>query len=136
MKAVADINSQPRPYLTGYREIDEEHEDLFTVVADFTAAVRSHAEPLLIEKMISVACNYADFHFDHEESIMKNRGYPFCGEHKQCHDAFISTIQRLQREFASGQEISAEISYFLQAWIKDHVFGLDREFAAFLSGPV
>ena len=136
MKAVADNNSFSKPYLTGYPEIDEEHEDLFTVVEEFNVAVRSRAEPDLIEKMISVACNYADYHFTHEETIMRNMGYPFHNEHKKCHELFLSTIQRLQQEFASGQEISAEISYFLKSWIRDHVFGIDKELAAFLRGPV
>ena len=121
--------------MTGLQEIDDEHDDLLIVVADFALAVKSGAERSLVEKMISVAHNYADYHFNYEEGIMRSLSYPFRIDHEECHRRFLSAIDMFHYEYSMGSDISEEISYFLQAWVRDHIFGPDRELALFLKQP-
>ena len=124
-----------KPYLTGLQEIDDEHEDLLIVVTDFARAVESGAERSLVEKMISVAYNYADYHFHHEEGIMRSLSYPFRIDHEECHRRFLGAINKFQHEYSRGNDISEEIPYFLQAWVRDHIFGPDKELALYLKYP-
>ncbi len=66
---------------------------------------------------------------------MKDVGYPDLALHRERHEAFVRDVHVLQelleRDGATPKSLSAMVDA-VQAWVTEHVWGLDRELAEFI----
>ena len=65
----------------GVPEIDEQHRTIFAEAARFDAAVRAGVQGREIQELFDFLSRYAREHFEAEEQLMREVGYPRLASH-------------------------------------------------------
>jgi len=76
---------------------------------------------------------YAESHFSLEESYMLKLNYPRTEEHIRAHNKFREELNAMnldQHQF--DEQVRESISLFLREWLTRHIFGIDKDFEAFV----
>lgn len=116
----------------GHSELDAEHRSLFEVLATLS---RGPCEIELIDTQIQVLEHYVVAHFDREECLMAEAGYPFLAEHRQQHEDFRATVASLRARWGEGHPaaIRQEITKELSAWLSYHIIDSDHGYKGWIT---
>jgi len=118
---------------TGIRSIDKQHMKLIDMLNEFYENIKSKSTKEILSDLIKEMREYSVFHFNSEEDLLKQYGYPGLEEHKSEHNRFIRKVEEFENRFNSGMIIlSFEITDFLRSWLKDHIQVTDKEYSRFL----
>lgn len=121
----------------GVALIDEQHQQLFARAAAFLAATeRGEGEDHVLETLGYLA-GYAATHFEAEEALMRDSGYPELAAHVREHKAFHGTLHELTMAFARqgiSSLLAASTSRKLVAWLDEHVRSTDRALGSWVRG--
>lgn len=120
-------------YETGIVALDNEHKRLVEQINRLYEAVRDkHAEEALGD-ILSMLEDYTENHFQHEEKLMAEYGYPGLEEHKEIHAQLRSSVQDLKERSRSGtEELARELLMFLRVWLLEHITEVDKKYGAYL----
>ena len=126
--------SWSKQYLIGNEIIDAEHEELFNLINNFhTAWVKAHNRQD-IARILNQLITYAQMHFQDEERIMAEAGYPALAQHQQIHEAMIDTIFQLQQSYEEGNlHLEMDTMKFVKTWMVGHILENDYAFRDFLA---
>lgn len=118
----------------GEREIDKEHWGLFALIHDLSDKREQGALETSVAATMEALVAYVDVHFEHEERLMQETGYPGYGAHKKVHAALGRRVGEFRDDFLRGPETFDydELMEFLSNWLGQHILKLDMEFASFL----
>ncbi|UTC74008.1 hemerythrin family protein [Treponema sp. OMZ 792] len=119
----------------GYNTIDLHHKKLLSIMGQFKNLFELSQEEykLKIGKIIKNLSDYTYYHFEEEEKVMKEYGYPGLKEHASIHNSFIKKIQEAIIPMASGNiETGLQFYDFLGKWLVDHIAGADHEWAEYI----
>lgn len=121
-------------YLIGHETIDSEHQELFRLINTFHDQWINRREQQEIAKVLNQLVAYAQQHFQHEEAIMQQHGYPLLGDHQLIHEIMVDNIFKL-RQSLETQDLRLEIDTmnFVRSWLVDHVANHDFLFRNFLA---
>jgi hemerythrin len=76
---------------------------------------------------------YAEHHFYLEEAYMVKLDYPEAETHMKAHDRFREELTILvETQDSMDSALQDAVSLFLSKWLKLHVFGIDKDFEAFV----
>lgn len=119
----------PTTYSSSFASLDRDHALLIEILNELKASANASASTRNELRLRLLA--YLDAHFEHEEDLMDEFQYSESAAHKASH--------REMREKAhaaihldSPAAISAYVSV-LERWIEEHMCGIDRKLADFLS---
>lgn len=110
--------------------IDYEHKELITLVDRLT----ENPGPELAREILDFLSDYVVKHFAHEQVMHKKTRYPKAEEHRQIHADFVDAVIALDQEYrdsGSSPEVLEKLVSILNAWLRDHIMGVDMEFAAY-----
>ena len=116
-------------------EIDDQHRALFAKVERFDAAVRAGVRGAEIRELFTFLGQYANEHFESEERLMREAGYPRLASHTLEHAEFRRRLATLLPHWESeGESISLlmAVSGFLARWLREHVATSDRAIGEYL----
>jgi len=118
----------------GEDEIDKEHWGLFALIHDLGDKRAQGALETSVAATIDALVAYVDVHFEHEERLMRETGYPGLAAHKKVHEALGRRVGEFQADFQRAPENFdyEELMEFLSNWLSQHILKLDMEFAGFL----
>lgn len=124
-------------FSVGIEEIDRQHQHLFEIgeeihqlMADFQGQDRFDEISAAIEKL----AQYTVFHFDTEEKLFAQYGYPEAEEHEKEHRTFINYLNSLDLEHIdSNQEVMIkDLLKFVALWIFKHINNSDFGYKEYL----
>jgi len=121
----------------GVPEIDAQHKALFEHAASFEAAVKARG-PYRLKELFAYLHSYARVHFDVEERLMREVGYPRLAEHVQQHSDFKRRLQSLIPHWEIEGDSAAlllALQGFLHFWLADHVRHSDSRIDDYLRRP-
>ncbi len=121
-------------FALGLPLIDHQHQELFARVHDFRVAL-ARGDLKAVAEMLSYLGIYVFEHFSTEEVEMMEAGYPDFDAHREVHEAFVTTVERLGREAqASGftPELTARLDRLVESWLTHHILEQDRLFGDWL----
>jgi hemerythrin-like metal-binding protein len=121
----------------GVDQVDAQHEHLFEKANRFKAAVQAHEPYDRLEELFAFLSEYVLEHFEAEERIMRERGYPRLAEHMQEHVQFRRRLSSLVPQWnaeGESQAVLTALMGFLDGWLTQHVSGSDQEIGTFLRG--
>lgn len=126
-------------YLTGIKRIDEQHKVLVNTLNEANARLAVNVTRELLEQITRDLLSYALYHFDTEESLM--REYDYIGlsaidaeKHRQEHRGFSQRVVTLRDGLRDGRLVSREeLLTFLNNWLVNHILHTDKRFAEFLN---
>ncbi|MBS1229584.1 MAG: hemerythrin-like metal-binding protein [Proteobacteria bacterium] len=120
-------------YSIGDDLIDTEHEELFRLVNAFHDHWQEKRNQQSIAELLNQLITYAEMHFQHEEAIMLDAGFPRLAEHQQVHEAMVETIFKLRQSFeANDSHLEMNTMKFIKTWLLEHIIQNDYLFRDFL----
>ena len=126
-------------YLTGIDRIDEQHQVLVNTLNEANARLAVNVTRDLLEQITRDLLSYAIYHFETEETLMKD--YDYAGlsaaddeKHHQEHRSFSQQVVSLREGLRDGRLVTREeLLSFLNNWLINHILHTDKRFGEFLN---
>jgi hemerythrin-like metal-binding protein len=120
-------------YETGIAEIDHDHRLLVGIINELYEAMKSGHGYEILTQTIDRLVDYANRHFETEESFMRISHYPQQAAHEQEHRLLRQKVEEMERQRRANKGPSAvELLTFLCDWLRDHVTTADKELGVYL----
>ena len=124
-------------YIIGNKIIDSQHEKLFEIFDKLFEAMSLAKDRQIISIILEELLNYSNYHFDAEETIMKEINYPYYDQHKDEHEVFISEVKGLISTYKSGNyDVTVKTLDFLYYWILNHILASDKKISNFIKNKL
>ena len=115
-------------YEIGNTLVDSEHKEIFGIV-DRLLADDFAGRPDKIKTAVDFLSDYVARHFEHEEQLMEESGYPDMAAHKKQHRDFVKTVGELMERIEGNLDsvyFSLEVNKVIVDWLAEHVMGSDK----------
>jgi hemerythrin len=119
-------------YETGIEIIDAQHRALLEDLNHLAEVLEGGAAVEALNEGLAGLAQRTIKHFQTEEGLMKEMGYPArCGHLDQHHDLILQvrTLQYLQ---AKGQAVGREVADHLAGWFDHHIRDADMGYVSYL----
>ena len=128
-----DIFPWNENFNTGILIIDEQHQKLAQLLNQLASHIANQVELPELDRIFYELTDYTVYHFDTEETFWHDNLAEDSIEagHKEVHDSFITTIQKLKAEEHSqpAEKTIEDILSFLTRWLASHILETDRYMA-------
>ncbi len=125
-------------YLTGIDRIDEQHKVLVNTLNEANVRLAACVTRELLEQITRDLLSYALYHFETEESLMREYHYPELADtdaelHQQEHRGFSKQVVSLRDGLRDGNLVTREeLLSFLNNWLINHIQHTDKRLGTFL----
>jgi len=119
---------------TGREDIDDQHRHLFVLANRLQdAATAEVPDAEAVSDTIYDLTDYVVQHFNDEQELMADEGYPSVSAHRALHEHLTGEVMRFAAEYFNGEEVAAgRIAPFLAEWLKTHIRSEDLQFIRYL----
>lgn len=123
-------------YRIGHEEMDAEHLILFSLLNQLDTNIQHDMAGACLGDVVRALEAYIDYHFAHEEALMKVWGYPHLERHSAKHHVFMGDLSRLRRDALGGDDLKAALTLrgFVLDWLLNHILESDVDYAQFIAG--
>lgn len=113
--------------------IDEEHKKLVAIINQLYDGIQARQGHEVLGDVLAGLVAYASEHFQHEEHLFAQTGYPDAAQHIREHNDFAAHVREMQHCYSSAPTavLSVEVLDFLRKWLIDHVQGSDRKYSEY-----
>ena len=124
-------------YAVGIAEIDRQHQELFRMaeeIYDMALDVNGESHMQQVMDLLIALKQYANDHFDLEESLMGRYEYPGLEAHSREHEKFRTQLAEMSiiKENQSQKQVVTELIKFITQWIFRHICTEDAAYSPFL----
>mgnify|MGYP001809684752 CR=1 FL=1 len=121
-------------YKIGQWEMDAEHLILFSLLNQLDININADMAGECVHDVLTALDAYIDYHFAHEEALMKAWGYPQLESHSATHHQFMGEIAKLREELKSGDVVrgALKVRRFVLDWLLNHIMETDVDYARFI----
>ncbi|MDU7339179.1 MAG: hemerythrin family protein [Clostridium sp.] len=126
-------------YMLGVPLIDEQHQELFRRVTDFVEIVRKpvpwEQKTERVSQTLEFMKDYVVTHFQDEENLQREVGYPELISHKKLHYEMVAYVLQISREYEENgyqEQLMQQFAGRLLAWLINHVASEDQQIANFV----
>ncbi len=121
-------------YSVNVGQLDEQHKKLVEMINTLDNSMKSGDRIETIRVILDELLDYTAYHFETEERLLVQYGYPRVENHRKEHDALSWRVLDLRTRFDSGAGVEAkEILDFLTDWLKNHILFSDKQYGSFLN---
>jgi hemerythrin len=119
------------------KEIDNQHKELVYILMQVSDLKKTGVSPnrdliqlpILIKKLFY----YSKFHFESEESLMREIEYPDLQKHIKIHLEFIDAVKNFAFKFKAREtNLTDEVLLFLKDWTINHILDEDAKIKTYL----
>ena len=111
--------------------IDTQHKELVDRLNAVTSMGVKSVSKEETQKTLDLLGDYIVKHFNDEEALQKQSGYPKYEWHKAQHQQYIGEFQKLKKEFATNgysAKFTLDLSNSIINWIVRHIKSVDVDF--------
>jgi len=119
---------------TGISKIDAQHKELVDRINAVTAMGTKSISNDETKKTLDLLGAYIIKHFNDEEALQKQSGYPKYEQHCQQHKLYIVEFEKLKKEFAQNghsAKFTLDLSNSIISWIVRHIKSVDADFGKY-----
>ena len=114
-------------------EIDRQHRRLVELMNRLLELQEEKKPDDAVADILGALTNYLGYHFETEEQMMIDRGYPEIESHREEHQAFVTQVAYFIATYRnSGDSLKRDILTFLKEWLSEHILKTDADFGSFL----
>ncbi|WGS85461.1 bacteriohemerythrin [Methylomonas sp. UP202] len=116
----------------GIPSVDAQHRRLVEILNRLDEAVAVGDEPSAILDLVAALIDYTDYHFKHEEELMRAGNYAADDFELHCqqHRDFVATVvAEQQKAIAEPDRVSNALLEFLVGWLSSHILYADKKMA-------
>ena len=122
--------------VTGNKTIDEQHKELISKINDLLDAVETSQGQATAMRMLNFLNDYVVYHFEAEENLQKEVGYPGLADHQKQHAALKQTVadltDMLTEEEGATPAFVEQLNKKVIEWLYKHIEGFDRSVAEYI----
>lgn len=121
-------------YETGIDIIDSQHQRLFQYFEEIEAALRLQDEEV-VNRVCRGLIDYALYHNNFEESLMKQAGYPMLDAHSKVHEGFAERAKGYLNKLEDGantMKLAREIRVDIGLWLINHIKREDMHYVSYV----
>ena len=108
--------------------IDEQHRGIVATINSFHHFAQKGQAREVIRPTLLILEQFTELHFETEEALMKESGYPRFEEHRLLHQELMKKTRSIARE--TTQMIDSDVVLqFLKQWWLGHINVEDRKYA-------
>lgn len=118
---------------TGIQAIDEEHHEIIKQYQKLYALMKDGLGHDFYEDFLTFLSSYVISHFENEERIQQEIGYPQMDVHKHSHSEFkekLASFIQDKKVPPSNQDL-LKINLFVKDWLIHHIYVEDRKIGAY-----
>ena len=119
-------------YCIGIPIIDEQHRCIVSIINSIHYFVAEHRELDVLESIINMMLQYTVIHFNTEEAMLKEAGYPSIEEHVLLHKQLINQLKSVSHEAMQDCDVGPLLK-LLRAWWLSHINQEDRKYVPFMT---
>ncbi len=113
----------------GVGTVDSEHQLQTRLVAVLRDAVETGREHSVIAEILRRVEDTSNVHFMSEELLMRLDAYDHYGHHVEEHRKLLEQLAKVRARFEADPSTDLrEIIAWIEAWLTDHIKGMDRRF--------
>lgn len=113
----------------GIPAVDQQHRKLVDLVNKLHHAMQNRHGKSVLGQILNELADYTVKHFQSEEKMMADAGYPQLEEHKNIHKKLVQQVVDFQHEFEQGTAtVTLDLMRFLSDWLVNHIKGDDRKY--------
>ncbi len=119
----------------GIDEIDSQHRSLFQQLEKLLDACVAGREREEVMTMLGFLDQYVVTHFETEEGLQQEYGYPGYEKHRAEHAEFLRRLQRFKAELstsAPSRDFVLRVNQTLIDWLTSHILTVDKAASEFL----
>ena len=121
--------------VTGNELIDSQHKELIEKINQLLISCEKGSGKVTATQTLGYLADYTEFHFEAEEKLQEEIGYPGLEEHKVKHAEFCKVVEELQEMLEEQEGPTAEFVEKVQEhvvqWLYKHIQGFDRSVAEY-----
>jgi hemerythrin len=118
----------------GIELLDTQHAELFQLVDQLSRALKGRPKPGALTETLALLSQRTIKHFQTEEGLMKEAGYPGLADHAAEHNRLILQVRALQYAYGKGESITRATPGFLADWFDHHIKEADMGYVPFVGG--
>lgn len=118
-------------YSVEIKEIDSQHKELISLFDRITAAIDANRDWSEIHLRIIELRNFASFHFEFEEAMMRLYGYGDLKNHVEAHVEFFAKLSSIEKSTII-EDIKSETVNLLFEWLFSHILSTDQAYATYI----
>jgi hemerythrin-like metal-binding protein len=115
-------------YSVGIKEIDTQHKELLSLFSRIMDSVEQGLQWSEVHYRIVELRNFASFHFDFEEALLRLYGCPETDAHVEFHKQFFAKLHDIEKR-SLLDEVKREMFKFLFDWLFGHILTTDKAYA-------
>ena len=121
-------------YLLGIEQFDTHHKHLVGLLNEaYEMFLLKDVDDEKLQGILNALAEYANYHFDLEESWMSQVDYPKRQDHEVEHKRYIYKLYDLNKQFSDDKSVlTLEIVSFLRRWLLEHILNADAKYGAFI----
>lgn len=119
----------------GIERIDSQHRSLFQQLEKLMDACVAGREREEVVTMLDFLDRYVVTHFDTEEGLQREYGYPGYDSHRAEHAVFLHRLQCFREELsnsAPSRDFVLRVNQTLIDWLTSHILTVDKAASEFL----
>lgn len=111
----------------GLSEVDSEHQHFAGIVNELNRAIRNRRGQAELQRLVEALILDAQEHFEHEETLFAEVGYPRAQEHAQEHTRLLNELVELssQMRFTPFHNLWLEYGLTVKQLLVDHLLSED-----------
>ena len=117
--------------------LDHDHRVLIALVNQISLP-ENRTDPLAVEFVLDELRGYTALHFNREEDMIAQAGFPDIVRHRNIHRTMINSVSDLQNRvltaFTPG--LGEELHHFLARWLTNHIMVEDMGYVPYLRGQI
>ncbi|MDO4167934.1 MAG: hemerythrin family protein [Eubacteriales bacterium] len=122
--------------ITGNTTIDNQHRELIDKINQLLQAIETSRDKAVAVKTLNFLTDYIHYHFQAEEKLQEETGYPGLEDHKKQHEILNNTVadltDMLEEEEGPSDAFVAQLNKKVIEWFYRHIEGFDRSVAEYI----
>jgi hemerythrin len=125
-------------YATGIVAIDAQHRRLFQAINRMESAYQAGTEESEAQESLAFLAKYTLEHFETEEALMRELGYPMLEFHQKEHADLMARILEMKAKLDEGflvplhgADFAANMANFAADWLAHHINEADMGYVQF-----
>lgn len=134
LQIMTDLSEWKPEYSVGNRTLDLQHKKLLALCKRVSSykCNRSKASIDEFHGILNDLAFYASKHFETEEQVLRQIGYPMLSSQKEQHDGYSETLVEFLLSAINGNIDNTALHDYLEKWWINHILISDMEYSAFL----
>lgn len=120
-------------YSVGVEAMDNEHRKLLNLINHLQTAIHYQTGGGFEQEALNELMDYTRYHFQHEEELMQQYGYPNLEAHQKLHRDMVAQAEAFVAEYRTkGHKALEDVAEYLKDWLVKHINGTDKDYGAFI----